>query len=393
MGTYGTYTALHSSLWDWEPFTELDCQTRILWLALYTSAESKRIVPGLWHGGIAMMCEAARMPADHVLESLDKLIERNMVEWDPKTRVLRMCSLPDCSEEPTSWQALKGFWNRFQSVPACPIRDAHVATIWWTIEEGSRRRGKRYVDEARMKMWRETFGTIAIPAPRKRGVRHLLDNDTSNSVQGSLFAPKALPSASAGPDLFDALPGTSYPLEGSSYPQEGEGSALRSETERFQDQGGGIDTPGKRKRDPDLLLSSVPDSEICSSAPPERSRDVVESEDRARHAPEAAPTLRVVLTARKVAEVIAASSDEVFALPLSERRLRALERAVPDLVRGRIAETDLNALGAFLARNRQAAPGWLSWIDRGGLLDAVTEARAWWGRQSDTSAHVSAETG
>ena len=69
------FTRLGASLWDWEPWTDLRAQTRILWLALYTSAEAKRHVPGLWQGGIPTMADAARMPPDDVIAALVKKAE------------------------------------------------------------------------------------------------------------------------------------------------------------------------------------------------------------------------------------------------------------------------------------------------------------------------------
>jgi hypothetical protein len=180
------FTRLGSSLWDWEPWTDLAASPRILWLALYTSAEAKRHVPGLWHGAIPSMADAARMAPDEVISALDVLLERDMVEYDAKFRVLRLCELPDAGEYPNNGNVLRSWWTRFRTVPTCAVRDSHVKTIAWICDEGSRRLQKPFSPNHKA-AWDETFGTIVVPPPRRRGVRRLADSDTSTHVQPSLF--------------------------------------------------------------------------------------------------------------------------------------------------------------------------------------------------------------
>lgn len=182
------FTRLGSSLWDWEPWTDLAAPPRILWLALYTSAEAKRHVPGLWHGGIPSMADAARMAPDDVIAALDTLLERDMVEYDVKYRVLRLCELPDPGERPSNGKVILGWWTRFRTVPACPVRDSHVRLLAWICDEGSKLSGKEFTPNHKA-AWDETFGTIVVPQPRRRGVRRLADSDTGTQVQPSLFSP------------------------------------------------------------------------------------------------------------------------------------------------------------------------------------------------------------
>ncbi len=189
------FTRLGSSLWDWEPWTDLSPAPRLLWLALYTSAEAKRHVPGLWHGGIPSMADAARRPPDEVIDSLDKLLERELVEYDAKLRVLRLCELPDPGERPSNGKVILGWWTRFKTVPACPVRDAHVKVLAWICHEGSRQSRKEFTAN-HVAAWNETFGTIVAPAPRRRGVRRLADSDTSTLIQPSLFPPPSVASGS-----------------------------------------------------------------------------------------------------------------------------------------------------------------------------------------------------
>ena len=123
------FTRLGSSLWDWEPWTDLAPLPRVLWLALYTSAEAKRHVPGLWHGGIPSMADAARLPPDDVIDALDKLLQRELVEYDAKLRVLRLCELPDAGEYPSNGKVILGWWTKFRTVPQCPVHDSHVKLL------------------------------------------------------------------------------------------------------------------------------------------------------------------------------------------------------------------------------------------------------------------------
>jgi len=181
------FTRLGSSLWDWEPWTDLAPLPRVLWLALYTSAEAKRHVPGLWHGGIPSMADAARLPPDDVIDALDKLLQRELVEYDAKLRVLRLCELPDAGEYPSNGKVILGWWTKFRTVPQCPVRDSHVKLLAWICDEGSRASGKT-MSSHHQSAWQETFATIVVPQPRRRGVRRLADSDTGTSVQPSLFA-------------------------------------------------------------------------------------------------------------------------------------------------------------------------------------------------------------
>ena len=204
------FTRLGADLWGWAPFYELPDTARITWLALYTTSEAKRHAPGLWQGGIPAIADAARQDPDVVIHSIDKMLERDMVEYDAKTRVLRLCMLPDPGEYPSNGKVIRSWWTRFKSVPECGVRDAHVMTLRWIIDAGAKGRGIPPSDDHET-AWRTTFGNVPIPASRQRGVRRLADSDTGTSVQPSLFGP---PAASAVPS------GNGMPISGDArYPQ------------------------------------------------------------------------------------------------------------------------------------------------------------------------------
>ena len=212
------FTRLGCAIWDWPPFVDLPDSARVFWLALYSTAEAKRHAPGLWQGGIPAMADASRQHPDVVIHALDKLLEREMVEYDARARVLRLCMLPDAGEFPSNGKVILSWWTRFQSVPECGVRDAHVTTLRWIIDEGGRL-SRKGVSMDHENAWRDTFGKVVIPATRHRGVRRLADDsDTGTRVQPSLFP--AVAGAMSPPPGSDRHPQPSaYGIHESPYPQ------------------------------------------------------------------------------------------------------------------------------------------------------------------------------
>lgn len=183
------FTRLGCELFYWAPFVALDDSSQILWLTLYASSAAKRLVPGLWHGGIGTITDATpRWTREKTVRYLDTLIERRMVEFDQHSSVLRLTQLPDAGERAHNPQALAGWWSRFLLVPACRVRDAHVNLLRWMLEQG-------HISDTMREGWVKTFGTVKIPSSDARP-QLLSSSDTSTKVQPSLFASPALPSES-----------------------------------------------------------------------------------------------------------------------------------------------------------------------------------------------------
>lgn len=177
-------------IWSWEPFVSLSSDARILWLALYTGPTAKRLLPGLWQGAPQQMADEARLPSIEAINALDCLLEGELVEYDPKARVLRITALPDAGDWPTSHTIMRSWWRRFNAIPSCSVRDAHVPTLRWLLEHGAsmseeNRSGKPSAKHE--EIWSTTFGTVAIPPPRRRGLRHAAV-DNSTATQPSLFS-------------------------------------------------------------------------------------------------------------------------------------------------------------------------------------------------------------
>ena len=152
------YTRLGATVFDWPPFYERSMGARNLWLALYASPQSKKGIPGLFHGGIGALSEASRMGAGPALEALQELVEAGLVEHDERCRVIRMTMLPDKLEKPSNGKVLKMFFNRWKDFPDSNLKYRHIATIHWLCEE-MMANPKRPEHQA---TWDETFGTIPV---------------------------------------------------------------------------------------------------------------------------------------------------------------------------------------------------------------------------------------
>jgi hypothetical protein len=235
----GRFTALGTNFFQWKPLASCSVQARFLWLALYSSNEAKRFPPGLWHGGLPVMAEAANLDVNVVWDALDELMTTKydgapIVEWDRDHRVARLVVLPDAHERAASWTHLKSWWSKFHLIPQCATRDAHVTTLRWLLDQG------KAIDSTE-RVWDETFGTIR--SSSRRDQRRLADSDTSTSVQPSLFGcPEPLPNPPPPPILPDVK---KSPSEGvSDTPYEGVSEGVR-----------------EGDRDRDRVFSSSPESD------------------------------------------------------------------------------------------------------------------------------------
>jgi hypothetical protein len=152
------YTRLGATVFDWPPFFERSMEARNLWLALYASPQSKKGIPGLFHGGVGALSEAARMGAGPAIEALRELVEAGVAEHDERRRVIRMTTLPDKLEKPANGKVLKMFWNRWKDFPDSHLKYNHIATVFWLCEELLANHKK----PEHQKTWEETFGTIPV---------------------------------------------------------------------------------------------------------------------------------------------------------------------------------------------------------------------------------------
>jgi hypothetical protein len=319
-----TFTKVGGDAMNWERLRPVPIVGRYLYWGLYVS--HRRALIGLWNAGLPTIADAAKMAPDDALAGLDALLEHDLVEYDRHREVLRLTELPDRCERPQNPSHLQSIWTRFRAVPACQVRDAHVRTLEWLIAG---------MDEApkpsMVEQWGKTFGTIPVPAPRKRGVRRLLDSDTSTSAQPSLFT----------------------------NPSETVVLIAKQDTVS--------DTVS------DTLRSTIYDLGSSSS-------DLGESKPQAIHLG-LVPLSADPFTATEMLEAVAAESHGRFAPgPVDERLHEALSATIRACVTAEVGLPDLRVVGKWLAAGGLAYRSDLGplWIAKAGeLLNAVGLAKQW----------------
>lgn len=174
------FTPLGHGIWFWKPWRTLESlESQKLWLALYTSAEAKRSVPGLWPGSLGTMSDITEMSSNTCWNALDHLCARNMAVFDQENRLVRLPQLPDALDRAHNDKAIWGWWSRYRALPEVPLRDAHVPTLWWMIQSGK-------CTDKMVEAWKQTFGTITVPKAIP-SFRRLSSYDTGTAVQPSLF--------------------------------------------------------------------------------------------------------------------------------------------------------------------------------------------------------------
>lgn len=359
-----SFTRIGELLWSWEPFTKLSSDAKILWLALYTGPTAKRYLPGLWHGTPQGMADDARMPAVDAMNALDKLLEAELVEYDAKHRLLRFTELPDAGDWPAQPYIMKSWWSRFQALPACAVRDAHVPLMRWLLDKGAatsetNRSGKPSLKHE--ELWAMTFGTVQVPVHRKRGMRRL-EIGTATAVQPSLFDPPPSPSgvppetSQVGPE--GGTPGSDpdpKEIRDSGYHLGGTGEG-EGEGEVFSSSGSGATSPGDRDRErprPKLTLVPMP-------TPAD-------------------------LTPEALVAQLAAPSAGRYGATLREGVHAALCERIADIRAAQVGEDDLALLAAWIARGygpldriagdpETKLSAWASYP--GAILRALDDARA-----------------
>lgn len=202
------FSSFGISLFSWEKLMKCTFAGRWLFVTCLGDGNAKRSVPGLWPGNEYAMAAAISANLSEACTALDDLIVNQLVSYDQRNMLVRILDMPDAFERPHTFQAISSMWNRFRSIRQCPQRDAHVPMLKWMLEQGK-------VNEKMQETWRTTFGTIRVPD-------HLplfgspSSNDTSTSVQPSLFAPReqrALPAPPESNNLDLRHYGTPLPLD------------------------------------------------------------------------------------------------------------------------------------------------------------------------------------
>jgi hypothetical protein len=323
---------------NWPPLRAAGLPARWLWISLYIS--QRRSLPGLFVAGLPAIADVAKMTPDDCLLALDELIaDRDLVEYDREREVLRMTEFPDRFERPANGRHIRSWWTRFRAVPDCAIRNAHIRTLEWLLDDPTHPPTQDHA-----KAWSETFGTVQQPVHRHRGVRRLLDNDTSTKVQPGLFQK---------PEELSSTPPNSIPY------------AIRY-----------TDTHRSTIYDPRSDLSSSGESNG-------RAESLQQEQISAQR-----PQLGLVplpddlpFSISDALACIASGSDGRFAAgPIDDRLVAGLSATLIACGKASVNQDDLRLVGRWLAAGGLAYRSDLGplWIAKpGALLEAVGQARQW----------------
>lgn len=345
-----THTKVGGDVFNWERLRPLDVPARYFWMGLYIS--HRRTIIGLWNAGIPTLADVAKMQPDDTVVALEALLKHDLVEYDRNKDVLRLTELPDRCERPQNPSHLQSLWTRYRGVPNCPVKYAHVRLLEWLITDPV-----EVTKPSMVEQWEKTFGTIPVPAPRKRGVRSLIESDTSTLVQPSLFQ----------------LPASSV----SHLTKQDTVSDTVSPHPLIYDQGSRIS---------DLLLTDghATDPSIAIR----ESKGCADAHDEGEIPPPARRTLGLVplpddlpfSIAEMLSAIAAESGGRFVAEPFDQRLSDALCATIRACASAQVTLTDLRAVGRHLAAGHLAyrndlGPAWAA--KPGSVIDAVGAARAW----------------
>lgn len=333
-----TYVKVGGEVFNWPRLRACSNTAKLLWIGLYVS--QRRVLPGLFVAGLPAIADVVKMTPDDTLVALDELIaDRDLIEYDRDREVLRMTEFPDRCERPQNGRHIRSLWTRFRSVPACQVRDAHIRTLEWLLHDPS----KPPTDD-HVKAWNETFGTIRVPVHRHRGVRRLLDSDTSTSVQPGLFT-KETETVSV---TTKSIP---YPIPYT-------------------------DTHRSTIYDPRSSLSSSGQSTLHANASEEEQISLPRPQLALVPLPQELP----FSIADLLAAVASESAGRFAAGPVDDRLADALVATLRACKQAEVTLDDARLVGRWFANGglgfrTDLGPVWLA--KPGNLLDAIGQARAW----------------
>lgn len=135
--------------WDDENLGDLPAATRLLAAFLITSRQAVSL-PGLINLGVAGLSEAAHLSHQETTAALAQLAAAGFCQFDERRRIIRVFRAPKYNRAANP-NMLRAWWRRWGDLPACPLRDQHVASL---------RDGVNLSNDAMLACWEETFGTV-----------------------------------------------------------------------------------------------------------------------------------------------------------------------------------------------------------------------------------------
>jgi len=184
------------AIWDDQKFILLSDGERLVFLLLLTCPE-RLSLPGLMRTSIATLSAALRRPSGAVEVDLGRLIEVEMVCYDPAYRVVRIPSAPKYSVPPNP-NVLKSWFDVWRNFPESELKYDHIESLRWAIKPEQR---------AVLDTWEDTFGRVVAGKKQSRGELSWSGAPPPGPPSGksSSTSPSASASASNG---FGTVPGT-----------------------------------------------------------------------------------------------------------------------------------------------------------------------------------------
>ena len=214
------FTALGCNFWSWAPIVAMGedhvgTTAKLLWLALYSSPTSKRLVPGLWQGTPNNMGEMLRMSGDLTWQAFERLRSHRLAEYDYDSQIARLTMLPDATNRAHNDKAVFSWWRAFNTLPDVVIRNVHIHVLWWMVSAAK-------ISQSMKDAWDRTFGSLEAP-PNPVRLWAPLSRDAQTSF------PNILRSNEVSTTLV--VPGTTGTGTGIGTGTEGRGESVRGEGE------------------------------------------------------------------------------------------------------------------------------------------------------------------
>ena len=149
MSTGPVYRRADPRVWDDDKFLSLSKDGKLLWLHLLTGPQASA-VPGLILAGVGTLADGMREELPVIRAALAEIVKLRMAEVDEAHRVIRLPNAPrhNGCESPNG---LKGWWSRWQSIPDCPLKFRHVASLEAAVPMQMR---------GMAETWASTFGAL-----------------------------------------------------------------------------------------------------------------------------------------------------------------------------------------------------------------------------------------
>lgn len=322
----------------WNALEGVSYAARILAAWLLTGKDAVDL-PGLIHCGAAGAGEKARLKERDARGALDELIAEGFAEYDEKCRVIRVPNAP-CYHNPTNANWILGWYRRWQTMPNCALKAAHVDSLRSAIKPDAA--------PSIWAAWNATFG-------RETGKSKPPSDDPPNGSSHGSFN------------------GSSHaPLHGPS--------------------NGPLDGPSKEEEVEDL--DQAPERARGSSAAP---LALVHEEPKPRkpRKPKPEPEPMPFTVAQLLEALAAGSGGKVSTSPCLEGHASRITGLIRELHASGIGLADVRLAGEFIgarwSEGFDIGPGWVA--SDGKLADTIAKARGWRDRgRPDRSGRPSASS-